>query len=246
MATTRQADTQPPESGAAVSQAPDIAVIDDPAVAASAIDPIKAKILATLAEPGSASTVAAAIGLSRQKVNYHLRALEAHGLVTLVEERPRRGLTERVMVASARSYVLSPEVLGNSAVDPDRTDRLSSRYLIALAARLVREVGELARRADQQGKPLATLSIDTEIRFGSAQDRAAFTNELAETVRSLAARYHDESSIGGRWHRLVVAAHPSPQINGTSRTSSKPERTNNPEEHHAPDREQEANTDDRS
>ena len=33
----------------------------------------------------------------------------------LVEERPRRGLTERVLVASARSYVVSPEVLGRSA-----------------------------------------------------------------------------------------------------------------------------------
>src|SRR5690349_12091456 len=93
----------------------DLQVIDEPAVAAAMLDPLRARILAALAEPGSASTVAGSLGISRQKANYHLRALEDRGLVALVEERPRRGLTERVVVASARSYVLSSEVLGASA-----------------------------------------------------------------------------------------------------------------------------------
>lgn len=185
-------------------------MIDEPAVAMAMLDPLRAKILAALAEPGSASTLAADLGVSRQKVNYHLRALEEHGLVELVEERPRRGLTERMMVASARSYVVSTDVLGDSAARPERTDVLSTRYLIAVAARMVREVADLARRADQARQPLATLAIDTEIRFASAADRAAFTAELGNVVTSLAARYHDESAPTGRWHRLVVAAHPCP------------------------------------
>jgi DNA-binding transcriptional ArsR family regulator len=188
----------------------DLDVIDEPAVAMAMLDPLRAKILAALVEPGSASTLAADLGVSRQKVNYHLRALEEHGLVALVEERPRRGLTERVMVASARSYVVSTDVLGDSAARPERTDALSTRYLIAVAARMVREVADLARRADQAGQPLATLAIDTEIRFASTADRAAFTAELGTVVTSLAARYHDESAPTGRWHRLVVAAHPRP------------------------------------
>ncbi|MFZ0159405.1 MAG: helix-turn-helix domain-containing protein [Kineosporiaceae bacterium] len=188
----------------------DLEVIDAPATAVAALDPMRAKILATLAEPGSATTVARALGLPRQKVNYHLRALESHHLVRLVEERPRRGLTERVVVATARAYVLSPTALGENAADPSRTDRLSSRYLIAVAARMVREVADLARRADAARKPLATLAIDTEIRFASAGDRAAFTTELTRAVTTLAARYHDERAPGGRWHRLIVAAHPLP------------------------------------
>lgn len=130
--------------------------------------------------------------------------------VRLVEERPRRGLTDRVMVASARSYVLAPAVLGESAADPARTDRLSTGYLIAIAARMVGEVAHLAHRAERARKPLTTLAIDTEIRFASVADRAAFTAELSGVVTSLAARYHDESSPGGRWHRLVVGAHPRP------------------------------------
>lgn len=186
----------------------DLEVIDDPDVALAVLEPVRAKVLAALAEPGSATTVAAAIGESRQKVNYHLRTLENHGLVELVEERPRRGLTERVMVASARSYAMSPSVLGGSAADPRLTDRLSAQYLIALAARAISEVGELARRARAAERSLATLAIDTEIRFASAAERAAFTAELSATVTSLAARYHDETATGGRWHRLIVAAHP--------------------------------------
>ena len=186
----------------------DLDVIDDPLVASVVLDPVRARVLAALADPGSASTVALALGEPRQKVNYHLRTLEEHGLVHMVEERARRGLTERVVQASARSYVLSPSVLGANASDPARIDRLSTQYLIAVAARLLREVADLARRAEAARKPLATLTIDTEIRFASSADRAAFTAELAEAVRSLTACFHDESSVSGRWHRLIVAAHP--------------------------------------
>ena len=189
----------------------DVEVLDDPAASVAVLDPRRARVLAALAEPGSATTVAAALGEPRQKVNYHLRALEAAGLVSLVEERPRRGLTERVVVATARSYVVSPGALGPIATDPARVDRWSSRYLVALAARLVREVGGLARRADAAGRPLATLALDTEVRFASAADRAAFTEELSASVLALAAQYHDESAPDGRPHRLVVAAHPVPR-----------------------------------
>ncbi len=188
----------------------DLEVVDSPAAAIALLDPARARVLAALAHPGSATTVAGELGEPRQKINYHMRALEEHGLVRLVEERPRRGLTERVMVASARSYVLSPAVLGDSAADPSHTDRLSTRYLIAIAARVVREVADLARRAERSRKSLATLTIDTEIRFASAAERASFTAELGSAVHALAARYHDESAPSGRWHRLIVAAYPRP------------------------------------
>ena len=122
----------------------DVEVIEDPAAAAVALDPVRARLLAELREPGSAATLAARVGLARQKVNYHLRALEAHGLVRVAEERRHGGLTERVLQATAASYVITP--IG----DPMRAaDRLSARYLIALAARIVREVGALARRDER-------------------------------------------------------------------------------------------------
>jgi DNA-binding transcriptional ArsR family regulator len=190
----------------------DVEVIEDPGTAVVALDPVRARLLAELAEPGSAATLAQRVGLARQKVNYHLRALEAHGLVRLVEERRWGGLTERMLVATAASYVVSPGALGDAASDPARSsDRLSARYLIALAARIVREVGVLARRADKQHKRLATLALDSEIRFRSAAERANFTEDLTAAVTTLVSRYHDESAPGGRRHRLVVAAHPLPR-----------------------------------
>lgn len=189
----------------------DIQVIDDPSAATAAMEPMRSRLLSELAVPASAATLAMRVGLARQKVNYHLRALETHGLVQLAEERKWGGLTERLLVATAASYVISPRALGPVAVDPNReVDRLSASYLIALGARIVREMGDLVRRATESGKRLATLAVDTEIRFRSPTDRAAFSHELTEAITKLVAKYHDESGPGGRAHRLVVVAHPLP------------------------------------
>jgi DNA-binding transcriptional ArsR family regulator len=189
----------------------DVEVIDDPAAATVALDPVRSRLLAELAEPASAAALASRLGIPRQKVNYHLRALEEHGLVRMAQERHWGGLTERLLVASAASYVVSPVALGPAAADPVReSDRLSAAYLVSLAARIIREVGALLRRAGETGKLLPTLSVDTEIRFRSAAERAAFSQELAAAIASLAARYHDASAPGGRSHRVVVVAHPLP------------------------------------
>jgi DNA-binding transcriptional ArsR family regulator len=189
-----------------------IHVIEDPAAATVALEPMRSRLLSELSAPASAATLAARVGIARQKVNYHLNALEAHGLVQLAQERKWGGLTERLLVATAASYVVSPGALGLIAADPSREiDRLSASYLIALGARVVREVGGLVRRAEETGKRLATLAVDAEVRFRSPTDRAAFSNELTEAVAKLVSKYHDESASGGRLHRLVVMAHPLPQ-----------------------------------
>src|ERR1700737_1497714 len=136
----------------------DVTVIDDPGAAEASLDPIRARLLAELAEPAAASTLAARVGLSRQKANYHLRALERHGLVELVEERRKGNMTERVLRATAAAYVISPARLAAFAPDPDRSpDQLSALWLLALAARLVRELGELTARATRARRPLATF-----------------------------------------------------------------------------------------
>ena len=190
----------------------DIHLIEDPAAATVALGPVRSRLLAEMAAPASAATLATRVGLSRQKVNYHLRALEEHGLVRLAEERKWGGLTERLLVATAGSYVVSPNAMGAVAAHPHREiDRMSASYLIALGARLVREVGDLVRRAKETGKRLATLAVDTEVRFRSAADRAAFSHELTDAITKLVAKYHDESAPGGRAHRLVVVAHPLPK-----------------------------------
>ncbi|MGO1052249.1 ArsR/SmtB family transcription factor [Crossiella sp. CA198] len=190
----------------------EVAVIENAAAAEISLDPLRSRLLAELVEPGSASTLAARVGIPRQKVNYHLRELEKHGLVELVEERRKGNFTERVLRATAASYVISPDALSAVQPDPARApDQLSARWLLALAARLVRDVGRLITGSRKAGKPLATFALDGEIRFASATDRAAFARELAAAVAGLVGKYHDETAAGGRTHRVLVAVHPSVQ-----------------------------------
>jgi DNA-binding transcriptional ArsR family regulator len=188
----------------------DVAVIDDAAAAEATLDPMRSRLLAELAEPASAAGLAARLGLPRQKVNYHLRTLEGHGLVELAEERKRGNLTERVMRATAAAYVISPAALPMLQPDPSHApDQLSARWLVALAARTVRDVGELMRRAAGAKQRVATYAVDAEVRFASAADRAAFAADLTEAVTRLISEYHAGDDADGRDHRLVVALHPT-------------------------------------
>ncbi len=184
-------------------------MIEDPQAAVATLDPIRVRLLAELAEPGSATMLAGKVGQPRQKINYHLRELEKHGLVELVEERRKGNMTERVLRATAGSYVISPVALGPVAPNPDNSpDRLSAQWLLALGARLVREVGSLIRASAAAKRPLATYAVDAEVRFASAGDRAAFAAELTAAVTGLVSKYHDESADSGRPHRVIVGLYP--------------------------------------
>lgn len=199
----------------------DVAVIEEPAAAEASLDPIRSRILAALSEPGSAAMLAARLGLPRQKVNYHLKELERHDLVELVEERRKGNVTERIYRATAASYVISPTALSAMSPDPDRSpDRLSARWLLALGSRLIQEVGALLTGSARAGKPVTTFAVDAKIRFASAADRAAFAEELTQTVTALAGRYHDENAPGGRDHRLVLGLHPIPTARPDSADSA--------------------------
>ena len=187
-----------------------LAILENPSAAAAVMSPIRRQILSALGEPGSATTVGKEIGLPRQKVNYHLRALEEAGLVEHVEDRRKGNCTERVVRATARHYLIAPSVLGELEATPENAaDRISSDHLAAVSARTISELAELRRRADQAGKRLATLSIETGVRFATPADQNAFADELARCVADLVAKYHDESADSGRWFRTAVGVHPA-------------------------------------
>ncbi|WP_159803067.1 ArsR/SmtB family transcription factor [Arthrobacter zhaoguopingii] len=190
-----------------------IHAIDNRDAAVASLDPIKSRLLEELAEPGSASSLAAKVQLPRQKINYHLRALEAVGLVSLVEERRRGNMTERLVQATAASYVITPSVLEPVAPDPARfADRFSAFWLLALASRMVGELGRLIAGAAKADRQLATFGIDGELSFRSAADRAAFVEELGTAVARLVETYDSPADTpGGRRHRLIVALHPTPK-----------------------------------
>lgn len=183
----------------------DLEVIEEPGAAVVALDPIRMRLLAELRRPASAAALAGRVGLTRQKVNYHLRALERHGLVTVAEQRRHGGLTERLLVATAASYVVSPAALGELGGDPARSrEKLGARYLIACAARVVREVGALVR-CDREAP---TFALDAEVGLASPAARAAFAADLAAAVSAVVQRHHVDD---GRPHRLLVGAHEIPR-----------------------------------
>jgi DNA-binding transcriptional ArsR family regulator len=185
-------------------------IIRDTEQAAVLLSPVRLRMLEHLTQPDSATGVAKKMSLPRQQANYHLRELEKHGLVELVEERKKGNCLERIVRATASAYLISPEVLGSLGDTSGAVkDRFSSAYLVAAAARVVRDVAVLRDRASQAGKSIATMTLETEIRFASATDRHAFAEELATEIARLAAKYHQDDAPKGKLTRVITGAYPA-------------------------------------
>ena len=153
--------------------------------------------------------------LPRQTVNYHVRALARAHFLERAGRRKRRRLFEQCYVATARGYVLSPELLGGLAADAERTqDRLSADYLLALACTVQSELSRVQDAAQQAGKRLATLSFNAPLRFSSAEQRERFAAELQRVVLEVVGRYsapyamEDGAPGSGRPFRLVLGCYP--------------------------------------
>ena len=185
-------------------------VARDRRAAAALLDPEKHRILELLQEPESASGLARRLGVSRQRVNYHVKHLENAGLVELAEERRKGNCVERILRACSTSYYISPEALGRlGRTVGAEPDRVSAAYLVQAAAGALRDVACLSDRARETGKTLATLTLESDIRFASAEDRNAFAGELATMIAKLASRYHKPGTPGGRTFRLLTACYPA-------------------------------------
>lgn len=193
----------------AAAQVP-IEVVDAAGTASALIDPARIRILSALREPDSAAGVARALGLPRQRVGHHVRALEAAGLLTCVGERRKRNCVERLLRATARSYVLAPQLLGRLGTSPDEAqDRFSSTYLLAAANRVLQEVSTLRPRAEAAGKRLPTLTLQTEVRFGSSRSQSEFLDELLGAFTDVVERHHRPDAAGGRTFRISLFGHPA-------------------------------------
>lgn len=181
-----------------------VEVIHDPLTAIVALDPIRTRLLAELAEPASSGALATRLGLPRQKINYHLKALERVGLIEEVQRRLWGGLTERRLRASATAYLIAPAAMGLVAAD-----RRADSSLLAIAARLIRDVAALTTLSRSSGKRLSTFSCEVDVAFRSPTERDAFHDELKSAVSALAAKYQAMPSATSRAYRVVTLAHPT-------------------------------------
>jgi DNA-binding transcriptional ArsR family regulator len=181
-------------------------LIEDAGKARQAMTPLRLRMLALLREPGSAATLATALELPRQKVGYHLHALEKAGLVTSAGERQRRGFTERLFVAKAGSFVVDPAILG---VPPavERQDRFAAEHLVARSAETVREVTRMQAAAADEGTRLLTFTIEADVGFAAPQDVEVFAERLTSVVAKLAEEFAPQGE--GRRYRLLIGGHPA-------------------------------------
>jgi DNA-binding transcriptional ArsR family regulator len=168
-------------------------------------------------EPASAAELARRLGLPRQRVNYHVRALERTGFLRTAGRRRRRNLIEQRYVATARSYVLSPELLGPLAADWRAIeDTASADYLLALTEQVRADVSRAAQEAAALERRLATLSVKSQFRFETPEERAAFAGAVRRALVGVIARHSspnrlDDGSPGrGRPYRLVLMCYPAP------------------------------------
>ncbi len=192
--------------------APALRVVEDPEAAEILLHPLRSKLLGLLSEPNSASGVSEKAGVPRQHANYHLRELERVGLAELVQENRRGSAVERILRASAGSYVIGAKALGDLAGTPDKVrDRFSLEYLIALAERMVDELAALLKDPAAFGGRVPSLSVETKLQFHSFEERAAFARELTNEVARIVAKYHREEGEASETYRLLLAAHPVPE-----------------------------------
>jgi len=184
--------------------------VTDSAQLATLLSPLRLRVLEEMHEPQSATSLPPRLGLSRQKLNYHLRELEREGFLDVVEERQRRGCVERMLKVTSRAFVVNPAMLGALADDPAQTrDRFSSAYLIAAATSLMRDVALLRERAQAVDQKLATFTLESDIRFASPAAFRSFAEDLASAVAALTVKYDQASSPGTRKFRVAIGAYPA-------------------------------------
>ncbi|HZB47704.1 MAG TPA: winged helix-turn-helix domain-containing protein [Mycobacteriales bacterium] len=185
-----------------------VELLEEPDRVRTALSPARRELLERLREPSSATRLAAELGVSRQRVNYHLRALEDAGLVELVEERQRRGFTERVVRTRPGAFLVDPAIAaGRPPADPARAqDRFAAEHLLDTATGLVRDVARMQAAAAETDTRLLTFTLETEVGFARPGDVEAFVLDLAHAVEEIGRRH---SGRPGRPYRVVIGGHPA-------------------------------------
>lgn len=163
------------------------------------LKPQRIEVLRQLAEPHTCGEVAAKLNQTPQRVYYHVKRLVDADLAMLVSERRVRGIQEGIYQASARSYWMSPRLVGTLGVRRAQ-DELSLGYLLNLVEEVQADIAALDRTAPE----LPSIGVSGEVRVRPEQ-RQAFLDDLRTTLQDLFTRYGGSE---GDAFRLAVACYP--------------------------------------
>ncbi|KAB2339617.1 transcriptional regulator [Actinomadura rudentiformis] len=179
----------------------DVLYLDQIEQAETLLKPQRIEVLRQLAEPRSCTEVAQRLDQTQQRVYYHVKRLVEAGLVTQVAERKVRGIHEGVYQASARSYWLSPRLVGRIGGGLRRKqDEMSLGYLLDLMEEVQSDVATLDRTAPE----LPSIGVSGEIRV-PVERRQEFLDDLRGTLQDLFTRY---GGAEGDAFKLAVACYP--------------------------------------
>ncbi|MGQ0778841.1 MAG: helix-turn-helix domain-containing protein [Pseudonocardiales bacterium] len=163
------------------------------------LKPQRIEVLRQLAEPRSCTEVATRLDQTPQRVYYHVKRLVDAGLVSQMSERKVRGIHEGIYQASARSYWLSPRLVGTIGLRKTQ-DELSLGYLLNLVEEVQADIAGLDRTAPEQ----PSVGVSGEIRVRPEQ-RQEFLDDLKTVLQDLFSRY---GGAEGDAFRLAVACYP--------------------------------------
>ncbi|MEW9556127.1 helix-turn-helix domain-containing protein [Nonomuraea sp. NPDC050783] len=165
------------------------------------LKPQRVEVLRQLAEPRTCSEVAERLGQTPQRVYYHVKRLVEAGLVDQVAERKVRGISEGIYQAGARSYWLSPRLVGRIGDLRRARDELSLGYLLDLMEEVQADIAALDRDAPE----LPSIGLSGEIRV-RPEHRQRFLSELQGLLQDLFTRYGGSE---GDAFKLAVACYPT-------------------------------------
>ena len=197
-------------------------IVDGARAATLVQHPLRRWILAGARHPVSATELANTLGLTRQRVNYHVRQLVQAGYLRPAGRRMKRNLVERRYVATARTYVLAPQLLGPVAATANvAPDASSASYLLSLATMAQQELASVADPSVRAEVPEPSACLMTELVFENEEQRRAFGRALREAVAGVLAEYSAPVQPDERpdipAYRLVIGCYRIPE---TSRSKT--------------------------
>ena len=188
----------------------DVLYVEVAGQAGALLHPLRIEVLKKLAEPRSCPELAKELGETSQKIYYHVKILESAGLIDKVEERRVRGIMEGLYRARAKSYWLSPSLVGKVGGAERARDQMSLGFLLSLAEEIHADIARLGERTGE-GEAVPSLGLSLQIELENADARARFLDELQETFQGLANKYAAKDSTEGQGFQVSLVCYPRPE-----------------------------------
>jgi len=195
-------------------------LIEKPDQAGALLHPLRLELLKLTDEPRTCTDLAEALGETPQKIYYHVKVLERAGVLEKVEERKVRAISEGYYRATARSFWLSPRLVGRIGGPRRARDQMSLGFLLSLAEELQNDVGRLAETEREEAP---TLGFTAQVRLARPADRTAFLTDIQNSIQSIAKKYGavgppslQSKETSPEMFRIIFACYPRPEERSAS------------------------------